>query len=213
VKDVFISESVFYDTADHFTNFHYSFSLSDLQERKKKEGEENRNNMQQQLQAKAQGLRYEDELARKRMRVLTSLPPTPIYLPLIIGVDVRMKHDLIKHLFWQTELEAQRKHDAELVKMQEASALRKEQARRATEQKMLEQVLQAQKEKAERDRETNKAKAYAEGEARAHAKILSEDVDRQLLVERLDGEKEKWLVAVNTTFSHIEGFHSLLLEI
>jgi hypothetical protein len=99
VKDVFISESVFYDTADHFTNFHYSFSLSDLQERKKKEGEENRNNMQQQLQAKAQGLRYEDELARKRMRVLTSLPPTPIYLPLIIGVDVRMKHDLIKHLF------------------------------------------------------------------------------------------------------------------
>jgi hypothetical protein len=41
--------------------------------------------------------------------------------------------------------------------MQEASALRKEQARRATEQKMLEQVLQAQKEKAERDRETNKA--------------------------------------------------------
>jgi hypothetical protein len=36
--------------------------------------------MQQQLQAKAQGLRYEDELARKRMRVLTSLPPHP-HLP------------------------------------------------------------------------------------------------------------------------------------
>jgi ATPase family AAA domain-containing protein 3A/B len=95
--------------------------------------------------------------------------------------------------------------------MQEASALRKEQARRATEQKMLEQVLQAQKEKAERDRETNKAKAYAEGEARARAKILSEDVDRQLLVERLYGGKEKWLVAVNTTFSHIEGFHALAI--
>jgi ATPase family AAA domain-containing protein 3A/B len=92
--------------------------------------------------------------------------------------------------------------------MQEASALRKEQARRATEQKILEQELQAQTEKAERDRETNKAKAYAEGEARAHAKILSEDVDRQLLVGRMSGEKEKWLTAVNTTFSHIEGFNA-----
>ena len=67
------------------------------------------------------------------------------------------------------------------MKMQEASAHRKEQARWATERTIFEQALQAQKEKAERDRETNKAKAYAEGEARAHAKILSEEVDKQLL--------------------------------
>jgi hypothetical protein len=56
--------------------FLYLFSLSDLQERKK-DGEENWNKMQQQLQAKAQDLRYEDELARKRMQVLTSLPFPP----------------------------------------------------------------------------------------------------------------------------------------
>ncbi|KAK3155039.1 hypothetical protein QOZ80_2BG0198040 [Eleusine coracana subsp. coracana] len=146
-------------------------NLRDI-ERKKKEAEENRKNMEQQLQSKAQALRYEDDLARKRM---------------------------------QTEHEAQRRHDAELVKMQEASGIRKEEARRATEQKMLQKTLQAQIEKAERDRETNKAKAYAEGEARAHAKILSEDVDRDILVERMKGEREKWLAAVNTTFSHIEG--------
>ncbi|TVU28168.1 hypothetical protein EJB05_19677 [Eragrostis curvula] len=141
-------------------------------ERKKKEAEENRKNVEQQLQAKAQALRYEDELTRKRM---------------------------------QTEHEAQRRHDAELVKMQEASALKKEEARRATEQKIFEQMMQAQREKAERDRKTNEAKAIAEGEARALEKILSEDIDRQLLVETLNGEKEKWLAAVNTTFLHIEG--------
>ncbi|GJN21985.1 hypothetical protein PR202_gb09510 [Eleusine coracana subsp. coracana] len=152
-------------------------NLRDI-ERKKKEAEENRKNMEQQLQSKAQALRYEDDLARKRM---------------------------------QTEHEAQRRHDAELVKMQEASGIRKEEARRATEQKMLQKTLQAQIEKAERDRETNKAKAYAEGEARAHAKILSEDVDRDILVERMKGEREKWLAAVNTTFSHIEGFNALAI--
>jgi hypothetical protein len=69
--------TIFYDTADPF-----SFSLSCLQERKKKEAEENSKNMQQQLQAKAQTLRYEDDLARKRMQVLKSRAPSPtaIYL-------------------------------------------------------------------------------------------------------------------------------------
>jgi hypothetical protein len=44
--------------------------ISYLQERKQKEAEEYSNNLQQQAHAKAQGLRYEDELARKRMQVL-----------------------------------------------------------------------------------------------------------------------------------------------
>lgn len=39
------------------------------QERQRKLAEEQRNLMQQQAQAKAQMLRYEDELARKRMQV------------------------------------------------------------------------------------------------------------------------------------------------
>jgi hypothetical protein len=66
----------FYDTAGPF-----SLSLSCLQERKKKEAEENNKNMQQQLQAKAQTLRY-DDLSRKRMQVLKSRTPFPtaIYL-------------------------------------------------------------------------------------------------------------------------------------
>ena len=47
--------------------------ISDLQERKRKEAEEYNNNLQQQAHAKAQGLRYEDELARKRIQVLKRL--------------------------------------------------------------------------------------------------------------------------------------------
>ncbi|KAL5212635.1 hypothetical protein ABZP36_023482 [Zizania latifolia] len=66
-------------------------------ERKQKESEKFRESLQQQGQTEAQRLRYEDELARKRM---------------------------------QTEHEAQRRQDAELVKMQQASALGKEEARR-----------------------------------------------------------------------------------
>lgn len=42
-----------------------------LQERQRKLAEEQRNLVQQQAQAKAQMLRYEDELARKRMQVQT----------------------------------------------------------------------------------------------------------------------------------------------
>ena len=48
-------------------------SVSDLQERMQKKAEDYRNSLQQEAQAKAQALRYEDELARKRMQVLKTL--------------------------------------------------------------------------------------------------------------------------------------------
>ncbi|KAL6634987.1 hypothetical protein ACP70R_027658 [Stipagrostis hirtigluma subsp. patula] len=149
-------------------------------ERKKEEAERYRNSLDQEAQRKAQGLRYEDELARKRM---------------------------------QTEREAQRRQDAELVKMQEASSLRREEARRATEQKILEEMLQSEKKKADLDRETNDINAISKAKALAHEKILSEDYDRKILVAEMDGERQKWLAAVNTTFSHIEGgFRTLLSD-
>nr|CAB3447661.1 unnamed protein product [Digitaria exilis] len=146
-------------------------------ERKKKEADDYTNNLQRQAQAKAQKLRYEDELARKRM---------------------------------QTERDGQRRRDAELVKMQEASAIRKEEARRATEQKILEEMIRTEKEKAETERKTDKVTAIAEAEARAHEKKLSEDITRRMMIERMNGEKEKWLAAINTTFSHVEGGFRML---
>ncbi|KAK8685813.1 hypothetical protein V6N13_124847 [Hibiscus sabdariffa] len=149
-------------------------------ERQQKLAEEQRNLMQQQAQAKAQVLRYEDELTRKRM---------------------------------QTDHDAQRKHNAELVKMQEESSIRKEQARRATEEQIQTQQRQTEKERAEIERETIKVKAMAEAEGRAHEAKLTEDHKRRMLIERVNGEREKWLAAINTTFSHIEGgFRTLLTD-
>ncbi|KDP34401.1 hypothetical protein JCGZ_12805 [Jatropha curcas] len=147
-------------------------------DKQRKMAEEQRNLVQQQAQAKAQMLRYEDELARKRM---------------------------------QTDHEAQRRHNTELVKMQEESSIRKERARRATEEQIQAQQRQTEKEKAEIERETIRVKAMAEAEGRAHEAKLTEDHNRRMLVERINGEREKWLAAINTTFSHIEGgFRTLL---
>ncbi|KAJ9147074.1 hypothetical protein P3X46_029277 [Hevea brasiliensis] len=149
-------------------------------DRQRKLAEEQRNLVQQQAQAKAQMLRYEDELARKRM---------------------------------QTDHEAQRRHNVELVKMQEESSIRKEQARRATEEQIHAQQRQTEKERAEIERETIRVKAMAEAEGRAHEAKLTEDHNRRMLVERINGEREKWLAAINTTFSHIEGgFRTLLTD-
>ncbi|KAK1433288.1 hypothetical protein QVD17_10198 [Tagetes erecta] len=147
-------------------------------ERQQKLAEEQRNLVQQQSQAKAQLLRYEDELARKRM---------------------------------QTDHEAQRQHNAELARMQEESLVRKEQARRATEEQIQAQQRQTEKERAEIERETIRVKAIAEAEGRAHEAKLTEDHNRRMLIERVNGEKEKWLAAINTTFSHVEGGVRMLL--
>ncbi|XP_059640397.1 uncharacterized protein LOC132282669 [Cornus florida] len=159
------------------THFEAIQSQLDI-DKQRKLAEEQRNLIQQQSQAKAQMLRYEDELARKRM---------------------------------QTDHEAQRRHNAELVKMQEESSIRKEQARRATEEQIQAQKRQTEKERAEIDRETMRVKAMAEAEGRAHEAKLTEDHNRRMLIERMNGERDKWLAAINTTFSHIEGGVRILL--
>ncbi|KAL8231087.1 hypothetical protein R6Q57_000865 [Mikania cordata] len=147
-------------------------------EKQQKLAEDQRSLIQQQSQAKAQLLRYEDELARKRM---------------------------------QTDHEAQRQHNAELARMQEESLIRKEQARRATEEQIQAQQRQTEKERAEIERETIRVKAMAEAEGRAHEAKLTEDHNRRMLIERVNGEREKWLAAINTTFSHVEGGVRMLL--
>lgn len=91
--------------------------------------------------------------------------------------------------------------------MQEDSSTRKEQARRATEEQIQAQQRQTEKERAEIERETIRVKAMAEAEGRAHEAKLTEEHNRKMLIERINGEREKWLAAINTTFSHIEGIH------
>ena len=70
-------------------------------------GDEYRENLKQQLQVEAQRLRYEDELARKRIQVF-KLPPVTIFINVFVGVfslwclqfiGSTSAHDLIRHLF------------------------------------------------------------------------------------------------------------------
>ncbi|MCO5551099.1 hypothetical protein L7F22_004596 [Adiantum nelumboides] len=105
----------------------------------------------------------------------------------------------------QTEHEAQRGRNRELVKLQEEAAARQEQLRRQTEEQIQAQQRRTEKERAEIERETVRVRAMAEAEGRAHEAKLAESVNKRLLVDRANLEKDKWLAAINTTFAHIGG--------
>ncbi|CAB4302187.1 unnamed protein product [Prunus armeniaca] len=105
----------------------------------------------------------------------------------------------------QAENEYHRSRNQELVKLQEESSIRQEQARRATEEQIQAQRRQTEREKAEIERETIRVRAIAEAEGRAHEAKLAEDVNRRILIDRANAEREKWVSAINTTFDHIGG--------
>ncbi|KAG6400700.1 hypothetical protein SASPL_137542 [Salvia splendens] len=113
----------------------------------------------------------------------------------------------------QAENEHHRTRNQELVKMQEESAMRQEAARRATEEQIQAQRRQTEREKAEIERETIRVRAMAEAEGRAHEAKLAEEVNKRMLVERANAEREKWVSAINTTFEHIGGgLHEILTD-
>lgn len=112
------------------------------------------------------------------------------------------------HCYCQAENEQHRVRNQELVKMQEDSSIRLEQARRATEEQIQAQRRQTEKEKAEIERETIRISEMAGAEARAHEAKLSEEVNRRILIERGDAEREKWISIINTTFDHVGGTFS-----
>ena len=114
--------------------------------------------------------------------------------------------------------EAQRARNQELVRMQEESAIRLEQIRRNIEEEIQELKRRTEKEKAIIDQETVRLQKLAEAEANALQKKLSEDLDRRMLIEKANAEREKWVQAINATFEHIGGmpyqvcyFHMLIL--
>lgn len=120
-------------------------------------------------------------------------------------------YEVILVIMLQTENENQRVRNQELVRMQEESTIKLEQARRATEEHIQAQRRKTEKEKAEQERETIRQKAMAEAEGRAHEAKLAEDVNKRILLERANAEKEKWVAAINTTFEHIGGAVSIPL--
>ncbi|WZZ06324.1 hypothetical protein YC2023_092245 [Brassica napus] len=92
--------------------------------------------------------------------------------------------------------------------MQEESSIQKEQARIATEEQIQAQQRQTEKERAELVRETIRVKAIADAEGRTHEAKLTEKQNRRMLLDKINGEREKWLAAINTTFGHIEAHRS-----
>ncbi|XP_074308898.1 uncharacterized protein LOC141643591 [Silene latifolia] len=122
-----------------------------------------------------------------------------------VKAQVMRQEDELARKRMQHDHETQRRNNAELVRMQEESSWRQEKARRATEEQIQAQQRQTEKERAQIEQETIRVKAMAEAEARAHEAKLTEDQNRRMLIDRLSGEKEKWLAAINTTFGHVEG--------
>ncbi|BBG98489.1 AAA-type ATPase family protein [Prunus dulcis] len=115
------------------------------------------------------------------------------------------EYNALKAQFETAENEYHRSRNQELVKLQEESSIRQEQARRATEEQIQAQRRQTEREKAEIERETIRVRAIAEAEGRAHEAKLAEDVNRRILIDRANAEREKWVSAINTTFDHIGG--------
>ncbi|KAF8750232.1 hypothetical protein HU200_012487 [Digitaria exilis] len=122
-----------------------------------------------------------------------------------INSQMAKYEDELKRKRMQAEHEAQRVRNQELVKMQEESAIRLEQIRRATEEQIQEQRRQTEKERAAIMQETIKKKSMAEAEARAVESRLTEDVKRRLLLDEINADREKWIQVINTTFEHIGG--------
>ncbi|CAO2830466.1 unnamed protein product [Amaranthus hypochondriacus] len=122
-----------------------------------------------------------------------------------VNAQMLRQEDELARKRMQHEHENQRRNNAELVKMQEQSAWRQEQAKRSTEEQIQAQLRLTEKERAKLEQETARVQAIAEAEARAHEAKLTEEQNKRMLIDTLNGEKEKWLAAINTTFSHIEG--------
>lgn len=105
----------------------------------------------------------------------------------------------------QTDHEDQRRHNVELVQMQEKSFVRKEQARKDSEEQIQAKKRVTQQQKAEIEKETARTKEIAEAEKRILFTQLTEEQTRRELKEKLQGERDKWIASINATFSHIEG--------
>ncbi|GAU18525.1 hypothetical protein TSUD_233970 [Trifolium subterraneum] len=123
---------------------------------------------------------------------------------------LRMEDDLERKRM-QKHHEDQRRHNAELIMMQEKSSERKELARQASEEQIQYQKRQTERERAEIERETIRVKKMAEAEANVLEAKLTEDHNRRMLIERMHGERDKWVAAIHATFSHIEGGLRVLL--
>ena len=109
------------------------------------------------------------------------------------------------------EHEQARERNAETVRMQEVVAERQEALRRATEEKIQQERRATEAMKAEIDRETLRAKALADAEGRAAEARANEDVNRRLMVTRVEAETAKAVQLLNAAAQRFaDGTRALL---
>ena len=103
----------------------------------------------------------------------------------------------------QSENEAARARNAELVRMQEESVARQEQIRRATEERVQTERRETERYKNQLEQDSIRARALAEAEGRIKEAKATEQINRQNIVVRTEAEASKLLKAINTTFDRL----------
>ena len=109
------------------------------------------------------------------------------------------------------EHEQARERNAETVRMQEVVSERQEALRRATEEKIQQERRATEAMKGEIERETLRAKALADAEGRAAEARANEDVNRRLMVTRVEAETAKAVQLLNAAAQRFaDGTRALL---
>jgi ATPase family AAA domain-containing protein 3A/B len=166
--------------------------------------EELRKTNAQQAQTKAQLARYEDELARKRMAAEHESARERNAGARSRGATARVAAALT----FAPPMRA-----TETVRMQEAVTERQESLRQASEERIQSARRQTDVMKAELERENLRAKALADAEGRAAEARANEDVNRRLLLSRVEAETAKAVAVLQAAATNIgQGARELLTD-
>ena len=118
-------------------------------------------------------------------------------------MQLQQHNDELARKRMQSENEAARARNAELVRMQEESVARQEQIRRATEERVQTERRETERYKNQLEQDSIRARALAEAEGRIKEAKATEQINRQNIVVRTEAEASKLLKAINTTFDRM----------
>ena len=125
--------------------------------------------------------------------------------------QIKEYEDQLARKRYNSEHEATRQRNAEMVKMQEDASQRQESLRRQTEEQIQQSRRETDRQKAEHERELIRAKSIAEAEGRIAENRANEDVIRRQMLARIEAETSKAMQLLQETLSTVgKGFSGLL---
>jgi len=125
--------------------------------------------------------------------------------------QIKEYEDQLARKRYNSEHEATRQRNAEMVKMQEDASSRQESLRRQTEEQIQQSRRETDRQKSERERELIRAKSIAEAEGRIAENRANEDVIRRQMLARIEAETSKAMQLLQETLSSVgKGFSGLL---